>query len=357
MLGKHAVCLTVSMVAFVAASAGAAELKKIGTVDAPGTTFGTYDISYVDQATNRYYLADRTNKSIDVVDVKSGKLTGQISGGFVGQQKSNDTSGPNGILIVGGMVWAGDGDSTVKIINLKDNKVVDTISTGGKNRVDEMSYDPKDHVVLVANNADDPPFATLISTKPGHKVIAKVPFPDATDGAEQSVYYAPNGMFYLSIPEISKDKAKGGIAVIDPRSGKVVKTLPVDNCHPAGLVRGPGHSLLLGCTAGSKDSGLPPQFVVINADSGAVVKEIPGLGAADMVTYNPKTNQYYTASRDMPDGPELGVLDAKANTLVQQIKLPGGNPHSVAVSEANNHVFLPVGSKGGCGCIEIYAPQ
>jgi DNA-binding beta-propeller fold protein YncE len=357
MIGKHAVFLTASVVTLAfGASAGAAELKKIGTVDAPGTTFGTYDIGFVDDTTNRYYLADRTNKAIDVVDAKTGKIVKQIAAGYVGQQNSNDNSGPNGVSVVGHEAWTGDGDSTVKIIDLNTNKLVDTISTGGKNRVDEMSYDPKDHEMLVANNADDPPFATLISTKPGHKVIAKIPFPDATDGIEQSVYYAPKGMFYLSIPEINKDKAKGGVAVIDPRNGNIAKTMSVDDCHPAGLVRGPGHNMLLGCTAGSKDSGLPPQFVVINADDGAIIKNIPGLGAADMVAYNPKANQYYTASRDMPDGPELGVLDASKNTIVQRIKLPGGNPHSVAVSQKNNHVFLPVGSKGGCGCIEIYSP-
>ncbi|WP_338522523.1 hypothetical protein NUH87_20895 [Pseudomonas batumici] len=63
-------------------------------------------------------------------------------------------------------------------------KVTDTISTGGKFRVDEMAYDPKAHVVIVANNAGEPPFLTLISSKPGHKVMAKIAIEDATDGVE-----------------------------------------------------------------------------------------------------------------------------------------------------------------------------
>jgi len=341
----------------LACASQAADLKQVGTIKVPGVPLEGYDISFVDQQGNRYYLADRSNKAVDIFDVKTGEMITRAPG-FVGQQKSNDNSGPNGVVLAGDGLWAGDGDSTVKVIDPKTGKIVDTISTGGKNRVDEMAYSPTAHTVLMANNADDPPFASLISTLPGHKIIAKISFPDATDGAEQSVFDATTNKFYLSIPEIKGDKAKGGVAVIDPTNGNLDKTLPIDGCHPAGLVQGPGTNLLLGCTAGGKDSGLPPEFVVITTD-GTVVKTIPGLGGADMVAYNPKTGQYYTASRDMPDGPELGVIDAKTNALVQRIKLPGGNPHSVAASEANNHVFLPLSAKGGgCnGCVAIFAPQ
>ena len=138
-------------------------------------------------------------------------------------------------------------------------------------------------------------------------------------------------MIYDSIPQIGPDKAKGAVAEIDPRQGTLVRMLPVANCHPAGLVGGPGDNLLLGCGAGDKEGGLPPLTVVIDARSGAVVKEIPGIGASDMVAYDRGLGLYYTASRNMPGGPKLGVIDAKANALVQAVELPGGNPHSVAV--------------------------
>ena len=183
--------------------------------------------------------------------------------------------------------------STVKIIDLKTKKSTDTISTGGKFRVDEMACDPKAHVVIVANNADEPPFLTLISSKPGHKVMAKIAIEDATDGIEQPVYNAATKRFYVSIPELKKDKVKGAVAVINPASGKLEKLLPVNDCRPNGLVQGPGANLLLGCDAGGKDTGLPPVFVVMKTD-GSVVKVIPGLGSADMVTYNPKLNTLRT---------------------------------------------------------------
>jgi DNA-binding beta-propeller fold protein YncE len=345
-----------AVILFMAGSAGAAELKQIGALKVPGTPLDGYDISFVDQSTNRYYLADRTNKGVDIFDVNSGEMIDRLPG-FVGQQKSNDTSGPNGVLVIGNELWAGDGDSTVKIFDLTTKKLIQTVSTGGKARVDEMSYDPKAHAVLMANNADDPPFATIVSAAAGHNILAKIVFADATDGIEQSVYDAKTDKFYMSVPELKGDKAKGGVAVIEPAARIVEKILPVEGCHPAGLVHGPGNNLLLGCTAGSTEGGLPAEFVVMSTD-GDIVKVIPGIGAADMVAYNPKLERYYTASRDMPEGPELGVIDARTNTLVQRIAMGGGNPHSVAVSEANNHVFVPLAAKGGgCdGCIAVFAP-
>ena len=51
-------------------------------------------------------------------------------------------------------------------------------------------------------------------------------------------------------------------------------------------------------------------------------------------------------------------IDAKTNKLVQKIAIAGGNPHSVASSETNGHVFVPVGAQNnGCGCIQVYGPQ
>ena len=349
---------TAALAAILAAApAVAAQLKQVGTIAVPGTPLGTYDISFWDQSTNRYYLADRTNKSLDIFDGATEKFITRVPG-FVGQKKSNDNSGPDGVVIVGNEAFVGDGDSTVKVIDLQTKAITDTISTGGKARSDESSYDPDDQVILAANNADDPPFAAMISTKPGHKLIAKITFPNATNGAEASVYDHGTGMFYQAVPQIGPNLADGGIAVIDPKAAKLVKIMPVKNCQPSGLAHGPGDNLLLGCTAGDK-AGLPPVAVVMNFKTGAVVQVVPGPGGNDMVAYNPNNDTYYTASRDLVTGPVLGVIDAKTNMLTQSIKEPGGNPHTISVNGSNNHVYLPLGAKGGgCGgCVAIYSPE
>jgi len=85
------------------------------------------------------------------------------------------------------VLWAGDGDSTVKVIDLTIDKIVATMSSGGRFRADEMSYDPTDNIVLVANDADDPPFGSLISVG-NRSVLKEITFTDSTNGAEQSRY-------------------------------------------------------------------------------------------------------------------------------------------------------------------------
>ena len=224
-----------------------------------------------------------------------------------------------------------------------------------------MSFDPKDHVVFVVNNNEDPPFATLLSSKSGHEVVGKLVFSSATDGLEQSQYNPNDGLFYLSLPEIDHDGSKGGVAVIDPLTAKLLKIIPVENCHPTGFAFGPNDNFILGCdTTQSKAADgkpIPSQTVIMNAKSGAVVATIPGLNGSDQGDYNAKNGQYYTASWYNPGNPALGVIDAKTNKLVQTIPL-GGGAHSVASSEVTGHVYVPVGkADGGDGTVHVYAPN
>src|SRR5712691_4496551 len=67
-----------------------------------GKLYG-FDISWVDQVTQTYYLADRSNAAIDVVDAKTDTFIGQIPGGFKGVVVvagvvQNGQSGPNGVV-------------------------------------------------------------------------------------------------------------------------------------------------------------------------------------------------------------------------------------------------------------------
>src|SRR3989441_933513 len=151
----------------------------------PLQVFRFFDISWVDEPTERYFIADRSNAGVDIIDAETNTWVHRI-GGLAGQKftatgaADNAHSGPDGVLVIhrANQLWAGDGDSTVKVFDLSTNGHVATISTcgppGGPKgedpvkcaRADEMAYDPRDHVVAAANNAADPtPFDTLISTR------------------------------------------------------------------------------------------------------------------------------------------------------------------------------------------------
>jgi DNA-binding beta-propeller fold protein YncE len=328
-------------------AAEAASLRQVATIPVPG--LDSYDIGIVDHG--KYYLTDRTNKAVDIFDTKTNKLVGRITG-FVGPGPGGPQGGPNGVLVIGNQLWAGDGDSTVKIADIKQGRVIQTISTGGKKRADELAYDRKDNVFIIGNDAEEPPFLTLISTKGQHPIVGKVMMPRASDGLEQPVYY--KGMFYVAVPELDKDEHKGGIAIIDPKKAALVKIVEVANCRPQGLAEGRGTNLVVGCNAGSKGSKIPPLFALFDTKAERLIPVTDKFGGADMAAYDKKLGLYVAGGREAPGGPSVGVVDAKTNKWIENIPLPP-NPHSVAVDNATGNIYVPSGATGGScgGCIVV----
>lgn len=108
-----------------------------------------------------YYLSDRTNGIVHIVDLSSATETGSISG-FVGAHIVNGTldkptSGPTGLLGIPGHneLFVGDGDGTVKVVDLSSNKVVDKVQLETKKRADEMTFDAKHNLAVVTGPDDD----------------------------------------------------------------------------------------------------------------------------------------------------------------------------------------------------------
>jgi DNA-binding beta-propeller fold protein YncE len=360
--------MAIGVIAALGASALAASLNRVATIDIPGNKLEQFDIGYVDSEAGRYYVTDRSNAAVDIFDTRKMTYVGRVTG-FVGLKYNEDKrpaivlSGPNGIAFDPQKheLWAADGDSTVKVIDVAANppKIVATISTGGQKRADELGIDTKDGLVLVGNNADKPSFVTFISTKPDHAVMAKIEMPDASDGIDQPLYVPETGLFYASVPIWKEEKNHGGLAVFDPKTLKMTKLIPIDDCVPFGLAQGPGTNVIVGCGAGSKarTPTVPnPATVIIDVATEKVVKVIHELGGQDEVWYNPTLHQYYTASRDFPSGPVLGVINADTNTFVESIAT-GENAHSVAADSKNGAIFVPLTTPNqACpnGCIGVY---
>jgi len=358
----------------------------------------TFDISWIDQHTQRYYLADRSNAAIDVVDAKTNTFITQIKAGFKGFTGNNDTSGPNGVTTTGHWLIATDAPSRVVVIDLRTNTIADEANTGGGTeggvgtRTDELAYDPVDSLILATNNADSPPFSTLyrLDTNTGKLTfVARITFDaahgvDATNGAEQAVWDPGTGRFYISIPQIGSSDTNGGVARINPHSALVETVFKVSFCQPAGLSVGPHGDLLLGCSVAFDDAGVScttatgsdlttcsaghfamPKQVIMDARDGAIDRNVFGIGGSDEVWFNSGDNRYYTASRVNPEGPVLGVIDASSQKLLQVVPtspLPYGSPHSVAANRHNNRVFAPLPANNvvpNCltGCIGVFGTQ
>ena len=85
----------------------------------------------MDESTQTYYLGDRSNKVVDVVDAKTGKFTKQIPATppFKGFTGSNDTSGPNGVVAAFPWLFVTDGGSRVVTIDLRTDATVSDVVT------------------------------------------------------------------------------------------------------------------------------------------------------------------------------------------------------------------------------------
>ncbi len=321
-----------------------AQLAKIRTVELPGQPLVKFDIGWVDPDARRYYLADRSNARITVIDVDSLEyVAGLAEGQFTGVPASGGaTAGPNGVLVIHELAqaWAGDGDSTVKIVDVNSGALIDSVNTGGKNRVDELAYDPEDGVVLVANDQEPVPFATLISTRPDHAIVAKLAFPRATNGLHQPVWDPGTRLFYLPVTEVDGNKATGEIAAISP-TGKLVASYPVSECQPAGLTVGPGGDLCIGCSKNAVAAGFRARSLIMDLKNGEVVATIMDVGGSDEVWYNPGDGKYYLAASGMHDGPVLGVIDAGTRMWLENLAT-APDAHSVAADPRTNRVFVPV---------------
>lgn len=337
-----------------------AGIQRLGTMEVPGQPLAVFDIGFVN-ASGVYALSDRSNASLDFFDAASGRFLGRAIG-FKGYDKATGTeeAGPNGVVAVGrDEFWAGDGDSTVKAVDLRTKKVIASVPTGGKKRADELTYDPRDHLIVAVNNADDPPFVSFIST-PNRKLVGRLKLARASDGAEQPVWNPVSGLIYLAVPALDGVKSRGAVAVIDPRTRRLLRFMPVEKCMPAGLALGPHDDLLLGCSDAGVAAGLPARSFVMSARTGRLVASLPRVGGSDEVWSDRKVGRYYLAAVANTGGPVLGVVDSRTNRWIGNLPT-GPHAHSVAADAATGKVFVPIaaGSAPGCarGCIAVFGPR
>ena len=373
--------LAALMLPAAAADAQISLLKTIpinGTAASPETQMFSFGISFVDPTTGLYFLADRSNAALDVVDTTgaftgtSDTLFGQIGGpsiGFAGDTFNPFMSGPNGVAVAPNIpcIFATDFPSRVVSINYSKSftTLVSSVNTGGRLFTDKLAFDPKDNVILAINGAGAPPFGTLISVDPSscaltigkqiifdaaHGVNATLSSPPDTI-AEQPVWQPSTQRFFLSVPEFDGVASRGGVLQITA-SGTVEGIYQVNFCSPAGLTSGPNGDLLVGCsrvfdTAGNVCSpveiidvipgtnGPPPPIIppkcfgianpqeaICNPERGCngnALVSVPGVGGGDEVWFNSGDGNYYVTAGDDPIAPVIGVIGSGVDTLAQVV--------------------------------------
>ncbi|MBO0885097.1 MAG: hypothetical protein J2P17_33145, partial [Mycobacterium sp.] len=270
----------------------------------------SFDISFVDSSRSSYVLADRNNASIDLFDTQNDRFVRASDPVFTGlgtgpgcktgsgpNTNAGNSGGPNGVVIVSnrgededrsssddnenrdrGQAWAGDGNSTVKVIDLNTgHQVGSSIPTGGNCRADELWDDPEHNEIMIGNPNDAVVTQTFISTTgtPGPaSVLGQLKFDGltgcadgtipgvgtrrvchtvaATAGIEQPIFALDH--FWVAIGATTANPG-GEIAEIDPDPNSAtafqrIAAIPV-TCGPSGLTFIPPNHAAAACgTAG-----------------------------------------------------------------------------------------------------------
>lgn len=341
-----------------------AAIKAGVTATNPTGKFASFDISWVDNKRDVYYLADRSNNAIDVVDAIDGSFTGFLGqGDFAGVITGPPTrSGPDGVVTdEDGNVWVGDGliggtgHSSLKAFNPTTGAMIANIDNGGAARADELAFGNVGIGRILVANPNEPAFAfvTLVNTGT-HAIIGKVVYDEnahsglpqaghgfntnfggVQHGLEQPAFL--RGKFYLNVPATIQNQG-GEIDVFDPNVAKITAIFPLSTCGGTGLAIGPHEDLLVECG----DS-----FRVLDANGNEEAR-VAEFGGSDEIWFNPGDgNVYFALGANATLRPGfvsgLGVYDAAHNKSLGLTEIAGAQgEHSIAVDANSGKIFIPI---------------
>jgi len=361
-------------------------VRLLGVIAVPGNPIMSTDIGWVDPGTERFYFADRSNFGVDIIDAEDNFYVDRV-GGMAGPKPSGGGTsttngpGPNGVLVTPNRrLWAGDGNSTVQVADVDPDsptylKILASVNTANATcdtnmppgnpasaaghwcgRADELGFDPKDRLVLVANNAPlsptkicptptNPaahcpvdPYATLIDART-NAVVGQITFKGA-GGLEQPLWDPGLRRFWITVPGPAGGNPM--IARIDPTKLPLTidKSFVLDckaltgTASPGitGIALGPFQHLLVAAC------GAP---IVLSALTGHVLNVVTQVGGGDEVWHNPGDDRFYVTAADTATLVQsLGVIDAETSTWLQNVPdVRGRNPAAFA---ENNEVFTAV---------------
>ncbi|HLK51067.1 MAG TPA: hypothetical protein VKT49_23155 [Bryobacteraceae bacterium] len=365
------------------------ETKCLTAIPITGSRLTSFDISFVNPQRGEYYLGDRSTKGVDIIDTRLLKFV-RTAGldkpfqGIVLTSKggvNNPASGPAGVAAHGRWLYAGDGNSTLHVIDLEaapGSETKQVLNTGGSFRVDEMALTTDGKLLIAANNADDPSFVTLFSANGDAAASTVAPLMKITVdpsilptgfglGIEQPAWDPKTKRFYTSIPVIANNPSgcnygqlsgpitcSGGLLVTDPHAPTGVEgaydpvkntgVIPLNSCGPNGATVGVHDNLLLGCTPGNLPGSTTTLVINATTHNYAQVGNITG---SDEVWFNSGDQRYYTGSSGaikpagspLGRGSVLGVIDS-TSVLIETIPVSSGS-HSVAADSERGLIFVP----------------
>ncbi len=267
------VFLTLAALAVAANARNDGPLRLAQTIPLPEVD-GRIDHFSIDMKGRRAFLAALARNTIEVVDLKAGRVT-QTLPGF---------AKPQGVLFVpelNKLFVATGADGALKILDGTSLTVtaMEHVSLGA----DAIGYDPRSREIYLGSGGGDANKElgdlTVFSATTGARVAALTA--DAHAGG--SLVESHGERVFVLVPE------KAQVVVLDRKThAQLAKwTVPAIQKNVALDLDEHGHRLFLGVRT-------PASVVVLNSDSGAVVTSVPTVGTLDGLWFDAATRRIYT---------------------------------------------------------------
>src|SRR5439155_5262691 len=241
-------------------------LELIQTIDLKGPA-GRLDHLALDAKHGRLFVANMANSSLDVVDLKAGKLLKQIPGqkGIQGIAYASDLD----------RIFVGNGEGNA--CNVFDGENYKLLKSIPLDDADNVRYQPSTRRIYVAHAEkslsviDAKTFETLAEIK----VLGQ---------PESFLLESKRSRLYLNVPSARE------VTVIDTQKKKAIadyKLTLAEKNYPMALDEA-NHRLFIGCRS-------KPMIVVLDTETGKEVTSVPIPGDIDDVFYDAKRKRIYAS--------------------------------------------------------------
>jgi DNA-binding beta-propeller fold protein YncE len=241
-------------------------LERVRTIALKGPV-GGLDHLAVDARRGRLFVANTVNDSLDVVDLKAGKLLMQVPG--QGRIRGIDYSQDVDRIFVG--------NGTGGVCNTFDGetyRLIKSVPLGGD--ADNVRYNPLTRRIYVVH--DDRELSVI----------------DSRDYSLRSpiVLSKDLGAFKLEKqrPRMYINAKEGQVVVIDMEQDRVIARFAVApaGANAAVAIDEPNHRLFIGCRTN-------PALVVMDSDSGKIVASVPIPGDVDDLAFDSAKKRIYAS--------------------------------------------------------------
>lgn len=326
---KFAAFLLLGLASVVAVAGDTSPLALVKTIPLPNVA-GRIDHFALDAHGGRLFVAALGNDTVEVIDLRAGRLVHTIGG----------CSTPQGLAFVPGanrLFIANGGSATVNLLDGTSFKTLQTL--GGLPDADNVRYDAG--AGLIYAGYGDGALAVIGATN--GKLVASIPLA----GHPESFRLEQNGnRIFVNVPDANQ------IAVVDRDKRAVIATWPMKEFRanfPMALDEA-NHRLFVGCRH-------PARLVVLDTAEGREIADAPISSDADDVFYDASRKLIYVSC----GGGFLDVLEQRSPdsyALRERIPTASGARTSY-FSPERGELFLAVraGLFSGGAEVRVYRAQ